>query len=235
MLKKVIIIIALIGAVIGAVLYLSGGFGDPWEEEEDEGQGARFAAYAIMKDGSEVPLSGEGFNLQTNSIKAGGQTISALKVIVQFRGSSPDYDEYRVLSNSQIQFRIGLYVPGSPPIYEWFSTNTITGNTLFDMPPRVLPFDNMWRNLPNGVSTYVDSEFNLIVPASFIQSEALAEGLAAPATLIFQVSYNIAWDVPEDPIFTIKTLTDKWNTPLGLVEGEAGLEGDIDIGNEPVP
>ncbi len=232
MLKRILVAVIAVAVVVGAVIFLGT---DPWEEQEDEGQGARFAVLAIMKDGSEVPLSGEGFNFQTQSIRQGGQTISALKVVVQFRGSSPDYDEYRILSNSQIQFRIGLYIPGFPPTYDWFSTNTITGNTLFESPPRILPFDNVWRNLPSRASTHVDSGFNLIVPASFIQNEAIANGLSAPATLIFEVSYNIAWDVPEDPIFTTKTLSDRWNTSLSLVEGEAGLEGDIAIGNEPTP
>jgi hypothetical protein len=230
MIKRIIVAVVVIAVVIGVVLFLGP---SPWVEKEDGEQGARLAAYAVMSDGSEVALTG--FNLQQNSIKAGGVTISALKVVVQFRGDSPDYDEFSVTTLSKIQFRIGEYIPGMPPTYNWFSTTDITGNSLLESPPRIVPFDNVWRNLPSVESTFIDSGFNLIVPASFIQSEAVAEGLSAPATLIFQVSYSINWDVPEDIVFQARTFSDKWNIPLSLVEGEAGLEGEITVGTEPTP
>ncbi len=231
--KRIIIAVILVAAVLGAVFYLGS---NPWVEQEDEGQGARFAIFAILKDGSEVPLSGDGFDFQPNSIKHGGQVISALKAIIQVRGSSPDYDEYRLTASSYIQFRIGWYVAGSPPTYDWFSTNQIIGTSLFVDGDRIMPFDNIWRNVPDKAfqspSGYeIDSSFNLIIPASFIQEAALADGGSAPATIIFDISYHLAWDVPEDSAFVSRTLDETFVGSLALVEGEAGLEGDIVVGD----
>ncbi len=228
MLKKIIAIVVVVAIVIGAVIFL--GTSGPWEEQEDGGQGARFAMFAILKDGSEVPLTGDA--LLPQSITRGGETISAIRITVQVRGASPDYDEYRLLAGTIIQFRIGQYVAGSPPTYDWFSTNTIHSSNLFGTVSRIMPFDNIWVNLPNTEYEHVsgwgvDASFDLIVPASFIQDRALAAGLAAPSTLIFEVSYNIAWDVPEDPVFTVKNLSDTSVLSLSMVEGTAGLEGDI--------
>ena len=237
MLKKVIIVFALVGAVIAAVLLLGVG-GDPFV---DKGDGSRFAIFAIMEDGSEVPLTG-GFAIQPNSIQFQGQVIAALKVVIQVRGASPDYDQYRLLASSQLQFRIGEYQAGSPPIYAWFSTNILTASNIFAASTRTLPFDNVWRNVPDRAylspdGWQIDSNFNLIVPASFIQETALAAGMVAPTTLIFTAMYILHWDVPEDPTFSERVLQGSGSAGLTMAEGTAGLEGDVTVGptvEEPV-
>ena len=226
-LKKIIAVFALVAVVIAAVLLL-GVSGDPFV---DKGDGSRFAIFAIMKDGSEVPLTG-GFAIQPNSIQFQGQVIVALKVVIQVRGASPDYDQYRLLTSSQLQFRIGEVTTGAPT---WFSTNVLTAANIFAGSTRTLPFDNVWRNVPDRAFSspdgwQVDSNFNLIVPASFIQETALAAGMVAPATLIFTAMYILHWDVPEDPTFSARVLQGSGSVGLTMAGGTAGLEGDVTVG-----
>ncbi len=227
-------------AVVGVVIVIAialwtafGGGGGPWETEN-----ARMFVVALDKDGKEVALSGN----PLLRITIGGTTISAIKALVQVKGTSPDFANYQVESSSRIYFQL-ITAGEIMPFYE----KELTGSNLQATNPRTLPFDDAWYNLATATDSGVGWELQADGwwnwNADHIVNVArtcpppgvpISQCPAAGDTIHVRFGFEIVWTIPEDISGGTPTPSQQLFVDVDVVleANEANLTGKILTGTE---